>query len=365
MVRFFKEIAENLIHFLIWIQNYIFLIWAHSPVFSITNDLNFPNLYIAFDENEKKCNFILKGTRISVISIYFGEKIFHLLSYNFTTKQFSLLKVLSLCNHPNFKDSIIEEDIDKKVEEFKNEITTLTHDEISIESEELLRKIEYNNSRIETSNSKINFFSAIILAIITLISFNSIKALSFNLSAYNILIWFLLYFTINLCALLIQSMNVRSYASITFTKLRQSNNKKLYYVEQLYEEYLYSDHKANFFVSFVHRTYDYVKVIIFISLLLLSFIFLPKHSNTKHQTNSKLITLNTTEYNINYTDDNIQFYETLLDLKKGLYSRVIVMTKEEPDNKLYETFNLFDKQKISYIIDNTLSESDIKIILEN
>ena len=328
MVRFFKEIADILINFLIWITNYVFLLWAHSPILSLTNDLCFPNLCIEYDENKKKYNIQWNETRISIISIYFGEYIFHLLSFNFSTKQFSLLKNLALCNHPNFRDSIIEEEISKSVRDYKNEISTLKPEEITVESDELLRKIEKNNSRIETSNSKINFFSAIILAVITLISFNSIKALSFSLSTFNVLIYFLLYFTINLSALLIQSMKVRSYASINFKKLRESKNKELYYLEQLYEEFQYSERKASFFVSYIHRIYDYLKVIIIIGLLLLSFSFLPANTNkTKLIANSKLITLNINEYNINYTDDNIKLYEILLDLKKGVYSRIIIIIR--------------------------------------
>ena len=63
--------------------------------------------------------------------------------------------------------------------------------------------------------------------------------------------------------------------------------------------------------------------------------------------------------------DEILCLVTLADieLKKNHYSRVIIMTKIEPEIKLHDIFDIYNKQKISYIIDETLSESDIKIRL--
>lgn len=363
MERFFEEIRSNIDYFFVWVVNYFLLIWAHFPVLSLTSDISFPNLSIKLEDRRVKLEE--KDVRLSLISIYFGEYIFHLISFNISAKQFSLLKVLSLAKHPDFNDDIIEKEIEEKVAEYKKEIEKSESSDLEIEKDELLRKIENNNSRIEKSVIKINFFLAIILAIITLIGFNKIKEITFTLSAKNVLIWFLLYFTINLCALLIQSMKVRSYKNTCFEDLRKADDKNFLHLEQLYGEFQYYCRKADFFVSFIHRIYDYVKIVIAIGLsLVIVFMIEPKKEGSILQ-DYQLVILNNKQCYMNYTEDNIMLSELLIELKKNHYSRVIIMTKIEAESNLYDIFDVYNKQKISYIIDETLSESDIKIILEN
>ena len=358
MKRFFNEIWNYFKDFSIWFKNYFFLLWAHFPIFSLTSDINFTNLQIPI----KSCSEI----RFSILTFYFGEYVFHICSFNFSKKQFSLIKVLSLSTHPNFDDNSIKEEIEQQVNDFENEISNLKDEKIiEIETECLKRKLDDNNSRIDKAETKINFFLTIILAIITLISFNSLRDLDNTISASNFLKLFLLYFSINLCALLIQSMKVRGFHNLSFKELRENEKKHFYYLRQLYEDLLYTSKKANFFVSFVHRIFDYMKIIIVIgiSIFMLS-INKSKEKNMVFQDN-KLIILNEKDCFINYSDDNLKLYEVLLDLKNQNYSRVIIMTKSEPKKELIDTFYIYDKQKISYILDESLSEDDIKIILEN
>ena len=133
----------------------------------------------------------------------------------------------------------------------------------------------------------------------------------------------------------------------------------------MYEDLLYTDIKADFFVSFVHRIFDYMKVIIIIGISIFIFsLKVPKIVGMVLQDN-KLVILNSENCFDNYSDDNIQLYEVLLALKKQDFSRVIIMTKNHPKKELVDTFSFYDRQKISYILDESLLESDIKIILEN
>lgn len=357
MRRFFKEIGEYLKELFRWIINYIFLIWAHFPILALTSDKKFPNLQLPLKDTQ--------DIRLSLLTFYFGEYIFHLLSFNFSNKQFSFIKKLSLSEHPNFNDAFQKEEIEKKVEKYEKELFGLDDKDLEIEKECLLKKLDDNNSRIDKTDSKINFFLAIILAIITLISFKSIKELDFSASVGNILKAFLLYFSINLCALLIQSMKVRSYYKLSLKDLRDSDDKNVNYLGQLYEDLLYTDIKADFFVSFVHRIFDYMKVIIIIGISIFIFsLKITKFEKTVLQDN-KLVILNSENCFDNYSEDNIKLYEVLLALKNQNFSRVIIMTKVDPKKELVDTFLFYDRQKISYIIDESLLESDIKIILEN
>lgn len=108
-----------------------------------------------------------------------------------------------------------------------------------------------------------------------------------------------------------------------------------------------------------------MKVIIIIGISIFIFsLKITKFEKTVLQDN-KLVILNSENCFDNYSEDNIKLYEVLLALKNQNFSRVIIMTKVDPKKELVDTFLFYDRQKISYIIDESLLESDIKIILEN
>lgn len=75
MKAFFQETWQLIKDFYYFIVNYFFLLWAHSPILSLTSDSNFTNLQ--FPGKNKKIRF-------SLISLYLGEYVFHIVSWNFS-----------------------------------------------------------------------------------------------------------------------------------------------------------------------------------------------------------------------------------------------------------------------------------------
>ena len=67
MKGFLEETGSLIKVFWYFLINYIFLIWAHSPIIPLTSDTNFPNLHFP-EEN--------KNIRLSLFSFYFGEYAF-------------------------------------------------------------------------------------------------------------------------------------------------------------------------------------------------------------------------------------------------------------------------------------------------
>ena len=85
---------------------------------------------------------------------------------------------------------------------------------------------------------------------------------------------------------------------------------------------------------------------------------------SKNSTEATVITINTEKLLSIYSNDNIAFTEVLLELQRNHYSRILILSKKEVPYEIQQKISLFDKQKIYYLIDNTLLENEIKIIVE-
>lgn len=85
---------------------------------------------------------------------------------------------------------------------------------------------------------------------------------------------------------------------------------------------------------------------------------------SKSSTEATVITINAENLLDIYSKDNIAFSELLLELQRNHYSRILILSKNEVPYEIQKRISLFDKQIIYYIIDNNLSESKIKIIVE-
>ena len=172
MKGFLEETGSLIKDFWYFLINYIFLIWAHSPIIPLTSDTNFPNLHFP-EEN--------KNIRLSLFSFYFGEYAFYFMSWSFSEKNFRLLKKLSLSSLEAFNTDDNSPEFKQKISDFRNHISSLNSADLCIEKEALCRKIENDNARINKSDIKLNIYSAIVLAIISIINFKTFILLHFYL----------------------------------------------------------------------------------------------------------------------------------------------------------------------------------------
>ena len=256
MKDFFKETYSTLKEFCLFICNYFFLLWAHFPALTFTSDSRFTNLHFP-GENKNK--------RFSILTLYFGECVFHFITFNFDNKEFRFIKILVLSKLPDF----ISED---KNEEFKKHVNNLNKDDLYVEQKALERYIEIDNSRIEISNNKLNLYSAIVLAVISVINFKYYNEINSFFTEMTLEKWIILligYLFINICAIIIQNIKVHSFKLSSFNSLKKSNKKEKYYLEQLYHDFCSTRKRAGLYVSYIRRIYDYVEIIIFFLILLL------------------------------------------------------------------------------------------------
>ena len=359
MKDFLNETGSLIKNFWYFLINYFFLIWAHSPILSLTSDSNFTNLHFPSSN---------KNVRISFLSIYFGEYVFHIFTWNFYEKNFRLIKKLSLSGLKTFNTDDESYEFQQKMSDFKNHISSLSNTEKDVEKEFLAKTIETENLRIDKSEGKINFFAAIILAIITIINVNFVKDFfsNYSFTVRSTLILLIFYIFLNLCIIILQNMSVRSYNSSSFSDLKSSPEKEDFYIEQMYYDYYFSKEKAQLFVSYICRIYDYIKTLIFIMVLVLSTGVINRFyiQNLNNTTEVTVITINAGNLLDIYSKDRIAFSEVLLELQKNHYSRILILSQKEVPSEIQQKISLFDRQKIYYLIDNTLSENEIKIIVE-
>lgn len=357
MKGFLEETGSLIKDFWYFLINYIFLIWAHSPIIPLTSDTNFPNLH--FPEKNK-------NIRLSLFSFYFGEYAFYFMSWSFSEKNFRLLKKLSLSNLKAFNTDDDSPEFKQKINDFRNYISSLNSADICIEKEALCRKIENDNARINKNDIKLNIYSAIVLAIISIINFKTFISFSFDFSIKNILILLNIYYFTNICAIIIQNIKVKGFLTSKIEDLETAQQKDKFYLEQLYYDSYFVSEKARLFVSYICRIYDYVQILIIIMVLIFSIGLLNKPS-VQYSTNSPeatVITINSENFLDIYSKDRIAFSEVLLELQKNHYSRILILSQKEVSSEIQQKISLFDRQKIYYLIDNTLSENEIKIIVE-
>ena len=357
MKAFLKEIVSLLKEFWYFLINYIFLIWAHSPILALTSDSSFPNLSFP-GKNE--------NIRFNLFSFYLGEYAFYLISWSLSEKNFRLLKKFSLSSLKAFNSDDESPEFKQKKDNFKKHISSLKPTDISIEKEALLRKIENDNARINKSDTKLNIYSAIVLAIISIINFKSFRTISFNCSVITILLFLNIYFFINICAIIIQNIKVKGFLSSKFKDLEVAPNKNLFYLEQLYYDSYFLSEKARLFVSYICRIYDYIQILIIIVILIFSIKLINKHSieYLNNIPDATVITINTENLSNVYSKDSIALSEVLLELQKNHYSRILILSQSSVPLEIQEKILLFDKKKNYCFIDNNLSENEIKIILE-
>lgn len=357
MKGFLEETGSLIKDFWYFLINYIFLIWAHSPIIPLTSDTNFPNLHFP-EEN--------KNIRLSLFSFYFGEYAFYFMSWSFSEKKFRLLKKLSLSSLEAFNTDDDSPEFKQKISDFRNLISSLNSADLCIEKEALCRKIENDNARINKSDIKLNIYSAIVLAIISIINFKTFISFSFDFSIKNILILLNIYFFTNICAIIIQNIKVKGFLTSKIKDLETAQQKDKFYLEQLYYDSYFVSEKARLFVSYICRIYDYVQILIIIMVFIFSIELINKSSvqYSKSSTEATVITINAENLLDIYSKDNIAFSELLLELQRNHYSRILILSKNEVPYEIQQKISLFDKQIIYYIMDNNLSESEIKIIVE-
>lgn len=339
-----------------WFVNLLFNIWTYLPFLAITDELVFS---VSEKEIEKSHKYYL-----SLINILFGEKKIQLVSVPIfqSDKKVIIFRVIQFSQMDRFK---ISEDKVKQLEnDYKQHYDTLSENDKTIEKEELLRHLEEQESRIETSFNKINAFTTIIVAVIpiliTLFDWSKLGTID---TVNKIVFAVLIYANINLCAWVFQANNVRGIEKSAFRDLKNSKEKSKEQNWQIYFDWQQIMKKADMYVSFVMYIKTWVLIVIFVSIIFFAVVQNIRKTDNESM-NDRVYTVETNLIEKTYDESAIRWNRLLAELQENEYKRVLVLYNDTDIIDIREKLEKFRCQKFVWITDNGLKEKEMKIILE-
>lgn len=359
------------------IINLILLIASWLPAFSLTKDENYGEIEI---DNSVAVRSQLKTWRLSLFQIMFGAYKLYILTLsrtydNNTNKVLyhpKLFKLISLKKIFDKNDHHIEQIYNDYYMRLNN--STIIEERLGKEKESLCYHIEYENSRIEKSDNKVNVYATIVLTLLPIllgISFDSILLLLKINLIYKAIFIISAYFAMNIVLYLFQYIKVGKYNMSRFSTLKEEQDENLTQrlVSQYYYDYQSLKNKANFFVSYVLNIQKWMEASLTLFIIAFSYHQIYMHfSNAPKRvdtSNSIIYNMDVATLNDPYSKDSIQ----LTNIKKCVQMQdadmMIVIYNDQSDIGIIKSeFLIFDSSfEIQYVNDNQLEPDDIKILV--
>ena len=359
------------------IINLILLIASWLPAFSLTKDENYGEIEI---DNSVAVRSQLKTWRLSLFQIMFGAYKLYILTlsrtYDDNTNKVlyhpKLFKLISLKKIFDKNDHHIEQIYNDYYMRLNN--STIIEERLGKEKESLCYHIEYENSRIEKSDNKVNVYATIVLTLLPIllgISFDSILLLLKINLIYKAIFIISAYFAMNIVLYLFQYIKVGKYNMSRFSTLKEEQDENLTQrlVSQYYYDYQSLKNKANFFVSYVLNIQKWMEASLTLFIIAFSYHQIYMHfSNAPKRvdtSNSIIYNMDVATLNDPYSKDSIQ----LTNIKKCVQMQdadmMIVIYNDQSDIGIIKSeFLIFDSSfEIQYVNDNQLEPDDIKILV--
>lgn len=339
-----------------------FVIWAHSPVLPLSDDRNYTNLVWPLGNN--------KSVRLSLFSLYLGEYAFFIFSWNISEMKISVIKKLKMSDLPTFNDNA---QIEEECNQFNNHVDLIcgrgnSNNYIQAEKDFLSKEIDSQTNRIARSDSKISIYSAILLALITLLWKDAYESFCASNFVGRVILGIIVYYFANICFLAIQHIGVQSVRQFSFINVADYNgNLDSFLLKKMFYNFVHKKNQARLMVSTLCRVCDFLKLIICFSIAFFVCTIISNHfpSVTNENIDSKIYVLNELMLTQAYSEDRIKLMEVEMQLEKMNFGRVVIMSKKTVQENIKKEFVRYSNQKISYLIDDSLDNNVIKILLEN
>lgn len=357
-----KEFWSLIKEFYFFVVGCFFMIWAHSPILPFSDDGNYTNLVLPFRNN--------KSVRLSLFSVYLGEYAFFIFSWNISEKTVSVIKKLKMSDLPVFNN---ETQIEQECNDYNKHVDSISENanvdnHIQAEKDFLSKEIDTQTNRIARSDSKIAIYSAILLALITLSWKNVCECFYASNICGKIILGLIVYYFANICLLAIQHIGVQSVKQFSFSKVNSHNeNLDIFLLKKMFFNFVHKKIQAQLMVSSLCRVYDFLKMIICLLIVYFSYTIVLDHlfPPVISPAASRLYVLNESTLNQTYSEDKIRLMEMEIQLEKMDFKRVVVMSKKTNQEYLKKELAKYSKQKLSYLIDESLDDNVVKILLEN
>lgn len=220
------------------IKEALLLLWTILPLFSIAPSHDY----------------------ISLINILLGEINIRFILFPIHSHRFKWINVRIFSRLPVF--TLTDEKKEELKKNYKDHYAALNDQDRQIEKEALLRHLNDEKERINTSFTKITAYSAIFLVFISLLIGRHI-----HLKDISIMKVIIAYSAINAGTWIFQAMCVRGLYQSRFSDLKKSKDKQQEYTCQIYYDWQQYKRKADMFVSFVGYT-EYWTIIVIVLVII-------------------------------------------------------------------------------------------------
>lgn len=238
----------------------LLIFWSYSPFLVLTSDKNYGTFQ--FSETFKKS---ILSSRFSILNIMLGAYTCYFFTYDISNKKFNFVEIKSL-------NKLYEEDkhvIDITNKYFIHLEEMPSEEVIETEKEFLKYKIESEEKRTVSSNTKINLYATIILTVLPIvIALIDLKQFLEMNWLGKLLIFIIVYGLLNIICYIFQSISIQFIQRSTFNDLKQSSDHLLKLNSLYYYDWQMFKRKADLAVSYVKNIqYWFYFVTFFLTIL--------------------------------------------------------------------------------------------------
>lgn len=341
------------------IINIILWIWSHFPILALSDDNN----YATLDINRIK----FENLRFSLFNIMLGDIVIYFITIDAVGKKLKLFYKLDLQQIPSYV--LTEERIDEIQGRYRIHIAEISQEELAIEKESLVYRIQNEEHRLESSVGKVNIYTTIILTIIPLllafIDFNKILQLPL---ALKIIVGMIVYAVLNICIYTFRAIKVSSVYKSSFGDLRKSDTKEKEINVQYQYDWQQLKYKADLFVSFVLNIEEWAVAVLVLSLVAVLTISTLNLDNNRVaiNTSTNVQTIHIDDLSNAYSDSSVSWQSIILDISKKNCNRLLIVVGEEKNELvIMEELERYIDLEIKIIHDAELNSGTIKIIKED
>lgn len=369
------------------IKYWILFIWSFSPIFALTNDSTFGTI-----ECKEKLSDYSENLRISLINLMLGNNIIYFVTIHFSTKKeelfssisgkhFNFFVLLSLDAMQQFNPSASDmEKISSAYEQYicgddrtvskKTDKESPTDADLEIERNFIIYKIQNEDARIQKSDTKVNLYSAISLALIPiLVATVDFQRLSYLSTIGKIVCFLCVYSFFNLIIHVLYSMRVRGIEKSCFKDFKTCPNHRNKEIMNYYNDWQYLKRKADLHVSYVANIQNWIAFAFIFTIAISVWISfaVPIKINTIQPVDSNTITsINLDEINTNYSISSVEWSKLDLAIQQKSISRIYFISSNKSVNSILEKRITLIPNDISivYLYDESLDKNIFKIFVE-
>ncbi len=249
------------------IGDFYLMLWAHSPVFALTNDDKFLEV--------KKGDLRNDHLRFSLINICFGKRLFQFFSVvlKMEPEGIKFVSCSKWLFHISELDNcsavyITENEVENKRQAYMEHLSELDEKEIGTEKEALLIHLERQKHRMDTAITKADIYCSVIFGALPIFITVSIGKIIAQGRYSIILLIILAYCLVNCMAFSLSIIGINSFTRSRFMDIKNSEDKLIEFLTWMYYDWQRQIKDSSRFVSYLMHLRRWMLFSFVISIIL-------------------------------------------------------------------------------------------------